>query len=252
MKRRFDPHSTLAYSESGGVRYLHFGSPWIQGAMRLKKPFEIELEYVRNMMAWLLFMDPPAEILQLGLGAGALTRWTWKSLPDTATTVVERDEDVIGLCRQAFALPADDDRLAVVCDDGGAYVARRAHHHRFGVVQVDVYDEDARGPVLDSEGFYRHCRRCIAQPGMLVVNLFSGAGSLLEAKLERISRVFDGRMLVMPPVAAGNVIVLAFAGPPLRVTRMMWLERAEEVVKRWRLPGAAWAQALSSSVFSGA
>ena len=34
-------------SEEAGVRYLHFGSSWIQGAMRIARPFALELDYTR-------------------------------------------------------------------------------------------------------------------------------------------------------------------------------------------------------------
>ena len=52
--------------------------------MRVAAPFDIELEYVQRMMAWLLFVEP-AEVprlqaLQLGLGAGALTKFCYKKL----------------------------------------------------------------------------------------------------------------------------------------------------------------------------
>ncbi|UCE31108.1 MAG: spermidine synthase, partial [Burkholderiales bacterium] len=58
----------LVVSEAGGVRYLHFGSEWVQGAMRVARPDALVLEYNRDMMAWLMLLDPPARILQLGLG----------------------------------------------------------------------------------------------------------------------------------------------------------------------------------------
>ena len=71
-KPRFAP---VTFSEEGGVRFLHFGTEWVQGAMRLKKPNHIELEYAQQMMAWLLFIETPERIVQLGLGAAALTKF---------------------------------------------------------------------------------------------------------------------------------------------------------------------------------
>ena len=41
-------------SEAGGVRYLHLGTPWVQGAMRIRKPLWPELEYVQRMLVWML------------------------------------------------------------------------------------------------------------------------------------------------------------------------------------------------------
>ena len=48
----------VSVSDDGDVRHLHLGTPWIQGSMRIREPFEIELEYVQRMMGWLLFMEP--------------------------------------------------------------------------------------------------------------------------------------------------------------------------------------------------
>jgi len=244
--RQADPPIEL--SEQDGVRYLHFGSVWVQGAMRIRRPFELELDYVRNMMAWLLFMAPPQQVLQLGLGAAALTKWCWRFLPPTRVTAVEAGAGVIAACHQWFALPAPDERLRLVCADAGEFVARPRERGQYGVVQVDVYDRDARGPVLDSLSFYRNCRRCLQQPGMLVVNLFGGDHRSFADNLARIVAVFDSQVLVLPPVAAGNLVVLAFAGPPLSVDSHALFARAGYLQKQWRLPGPAWAKALRHAI----
>jgi spermidine synthase len=46
------------FSDYGDIRYLHLGTEWVQGSMRMDAPYEIELEYVQRMMAWLLFVEP--------------------------------------------------------------------------------------------------------------------------------------------------------------------------------------------------
>ena len=40
--------------ESRGIRTLHFGSDWVQGAMRVSRPNDLELAYTREMMSALL------------------------------------------------------------------------------------------------------------------------------------------------------------------------------------------------------
>jgi spermidine synthase len=242
------PDPPIELAEQDGVRTLHFGSCWVQGAMRLRRPFDLELDYVRHMMAWLLFLEPPARVLQLGLGAGALTKWSWKHLPATETTVVEVSGAVIATCRRFFALPDDDDRLVVVHAEAGAFVAGPRRRRRFGLVQVDLYDRQARGPVLESAEFYRACRQAIAEPGMLVVNLFGSDHASFERNRRRIAQAFDGRILLLPPVEAGNLVVLAFAGPPLAVDAARLFERAAQIERRWGLPARGWAQALRAQV----
>ena len=42
----------VSVSDDGDVRYLHLGTPWVQGSMRIRDPFDIDLEYVQRMMGW--------------------------------------------------------------------------------------------------------------------------------------------------------------------------------------------------------
>jgi spermidine synthase len=247
------PEPPIMLSEENGIRYLHFGSEWVQGAMWIRRPWDIAIEYVGQMMGWLLFLDPPGRVLQLGLGAGALTRWCWKRLPDTGVDVVEASAGVIRVARAQFALPPDDARLAVHHADAARFVAEAAASarqpaaaagQRWSVIQADLYDATARGPVCDSLAFYRDCRAILAPAGgILVVNLF-GEHASYQTNIARIRRAFDGRVLEMPPVLTGNVVVLAFAGPPLTVPAGALSARGAAVERRWRLPAAAWARAL--------
>src|SRR3954471_7659100 len=85
-KPKFAP---VTLSEQDGVRYLHFGTEWVQGAMRLRKPDWPELEYAQQMMAWMLYIDRPAAIAQLGLGTAALTKFCYRQFPAATVTAVE-------------------------------------------------------------------------------------------------------------------------------------------------------------------
>jgi len=68
-KRVSEP--VISFSELDGIRYLHFGSPWVQGAMDIEHPDELVLSYIQDMMAWLLFADPPVHTTQTGPGGGS-------------------------------------------------------------------------------------------------------------------------------------------------------------------------------------
>jgi spermidine synthase len=238
-----DPQPAITFSEEDGVRFLHFGSPWVQGAMRLSDPYALEIAYVQDMMGWLLFREPPPRILQLGLGAAALTKFCHRHCRESAVTVVERSRVVIAAAHQWFALPRPDRRLEIVRADAGAYLGRADVAGRFGVVQVDLYDADAAGPVLDSEAFYRSCHRALAAPGVMAVNLF-GRHASFRRSLERIAGVF-GQVVTMPRREEGNLVVLALKGPPLTVTRRELAARASAVQARFGLPARAWARTVN-------
>ena len=147
-------HPPATITEFEGVRSLHLGTSWVQGSMRLARPDAIELEYVQMMMMWMLFQPNPRRIVQLGLGSAALTKFCHQRFPQARVTAVELNPNVIAICREHFGLAPDDDRLDVREMDALDFVMDDANHGTVDVLQVDLYDEEARGPVLDTPEFY--------------------------------------------------------------------------------------------------
>lgn len=238
-RRQRSPRVTL--SEEDGVRYLHFGTEWVQGAMRIARPWQLELRYQQQMMAALLFLPAPAQVLQLGLGAGALAKFCWRQLPQAEVTVVEISNEVVAAAQRWFALPPEDARLTLLLDDARNVVSHPRLRRRFDWLQVDLYDRAARGPVLDDEPFYAACRDVLRAPGVAVFNLF---GRGFEASLARIAAAFEGRTCVLPEADPGNRIVLAFNGPPLHVTWEALYARAGEIERAHRLAARKWVSGL--------
>lgn len=242
-RSRKPPMPVINFSELDGIRYLHFGSPWVQGAMSIRRPQTLVLPYIQDMMAWLLFMSPPERVLQLGLGAASLTRWCHRRLPDSALTVVEISPQVVQVTQQWFHLPPQDERLTIIEADAAHVVGDPVNRGRFGVVQVDLYDQDAAGPVHDSSRFYRHCRQVLQEPGIMVVNLFGRHASFARSE-ERIRKTFP-QVLLLDPREEGNLVLLALNGPPLAVTREQLDARAALLERRFRLPASHWAHAVA-------
>ena len=236
-------HATL--SEFDGVRFLHLDSIWVQGAMRIRKPQVLELEYIQRMMAWMLWRDSESlrdgHAVQLGLGAAALTRFCHKVLR-MQTTAVEINPTVIAACRSWFHLPEDDERLTVLNQDAARWVADPANLQTVQVLNVDLYDHDAASPVLDDEAFYAACRGVLADGGLMTVNLFGRAASFARSAA-RIARVFGSdQVWSLAPTKEGNTVVVAARG--VQVPDREELERrADKIEARYGsygLPARKW------------
>jgi spermidine synthase len=242
-KPRFAP---VTFSEFDGVRYLHFGTEWVQGAMRLKKPFDIELEYAQQMMAWLLFLAPPKRIVQLGLGAAALTKFSYRQFKRSQVDAVELNPAVVIAARSMFELPPDDRRLTVREMDAWDFVNDAENAGTIGALQVDLYDATARGPVLESAAFYGACRACLAEAGVVTVNLFGDHPSFLR-NMRNMRAAFDGRVVALPEVHEGNRTALAVSGPALSIEWTTLVERAKVIEKATGLRARKWVTALRES-----
>lgn len=230
------------FSDYGDVRCLHLGTEWIQGTMLMDSPFEIELEYVQRMMAWLLFVDPVTvpkrRSMQLGLGAATCTKFCYKKLR-MKTTAIEINPQVITACRLWFKLPPDDAKLEVVLADAALEIQKPHWQGQIDALQVDLYDHEAAAPVLDSAEFYTHCRGLLSDDGVMTVNLF-GRSSSYQSSVDKITKAFGaGAVWAFKPTREGNTIVLAqrTANSPKRDALMA---QAEIIQAKWGLPATKW------------
>jgi len=240
------------FSDWGDIRYLHLGTEWVQGSMKLDAPFEIELEYVQRMMAWLLFVDSKGvgnrHAMQLGLGAATLTKFSRKTLR-MRTTAVELNPQVVSACRGWFKLPADDLKLRVVIADAAEEIRKPEWQGTVDALQVDLYDHEAAAPVLDSEDFYADCRALLTEDGCMTVNLF-GRSSSYERSLEKIAAAFGADAVwAFKPTREGNTVVLA-QRTASRPKREVLAERAQTIQTRWGLPAPKWLRAFKPMTLS--
>ena len=229
-------------SEHGKVRYLHLGTAWVQGSMWLKKPNDIELEYVQRMQAWLLFHEADdvgdLHAMQFGLGAATLTKHCYRVL-DMRTTAIELNPQVVAACRTWFELPPDDERLNVVLGDAAEVAAHEHWQGQVDVLHVDLYDDEAAAPVLDDPVFYGHCKNLLTQRGCMVVNLF-GRSSSFDRSVAHISESFGAdAMWAFNPTREGNTVVLA-QREASRPAEDSLKARAAQIQARWRLPAPQW------------
>ena len=209
----------IQISETAGVRYLHFSSDWIQGAMRIARPWTLELDYTREMMAALLLRPEanwPRRALLIGLGAGSLAKFLHRHRPAARIAVVELEPAVVAAARQYFRLPDEDERFRIVIAEGAEFVARAKGH--YDLIMVDGYDEDARTGMLDTEPFYLDARGRLGDDGLFVTNLLSNRRRDLRDSVARLSGVFAGRALAFPSCDSGNTVAFAAGGAPLDVT----------------------------------
>jgi spermidine synthase len=196
----------LVVSEHAGVRYLHFGSRWIQGAMRLQRPWALELDYTRDMMAPLAFAPGgPRDVLVVGLGAASQLRFLWRHRPEALFTVIEIDERVVECARRSFKLPAQRVRIEI----GDAADVMPTLDTRFDLVLVDGFDARGGAGRLDSVPFYAACRGRLAPGGCLSVNLLSRSRGI-GPSVARLRQAFDDAVLVLPACASGNTVALAW------------------------------------------
>lgn len=191
--------------EEADSKSLHFTINQLQSRMRTSRPNELQVDYTRTMMGFLLLHRQPKHIAMIGLGGGSLAKFCYQHLPGTQFTAVEINPHVIAM-REEFLIPADDGRFRVIEADGAHFV--RDTPGGIDVLLVDGYDHQGQPASLCSLAFYASCQRALATHGVLAINL-DHTHPLHELFMERIDRTFGGNIVEVVVNHYGNVVVFA-------------------------------------------
>jgi spermidine synthase len=183
--------------------------------MRIARPWNLELEYTREMMASLLLRDAPRKVLLIGLGSASLTKFLYRHYPLAHLTVVEIEPAVVAAARQFFKLPEDPKRIRLTLGDGAEFVLN--NDKKFDLILVDGFDENARAGVLETLPFYQSCRARLNDSGIMAVNLLTRSRNFKRTST-LIAEAFGDRALVFPSSECGNAVALAAAGDPVEIS----------------------------------
>lgn len=175
--------------------------------------------YYHEMLAHvpLFAVDAPRDVLIIGGGDGGCLEEVLKHPIDKAT-MVDLDGEVVELaktylpkiCGKAF----DDPRTDLRIGDGAAFVAGTSE--RYDIIIVDSTDPIGPGAVLFSNDFYRNCRRCLNNGGVLITQNGVPAYQYEELRksLDTFKRHYDysGCYRVAVPTYFGGDMALGWAG----------------------------------------
>jgi spermidine synthase len=157
------------------------------------------------------------EVLIVGGGDCGIAEEVLKHKSVKRLTQVEIDAAVVEFSKEhfpEFTRPVvANPRFDLVIDDGMNYVAKT--ERRFDVIIVDSTDPQGPGKVLFSEKFYRACRRCLNNGGVMVTQ--NGVPILqsneLVAGIKKFRRLFaDGTCYVAAiPTYVGGHMAMGWA-----------------------------------------
>ena len=211
-------HGAIEIVEEDGVRVLQIGGDAIQSAMRLDAPDLIELDYVRAMLAFLLFCPKPREVLMVGLGGGSMARFIHQKMPGTRVCVVEINPGVVTVARKYFHFPEEDERLGIVIGDGAQVVLER--RASCDVLVVDGFINGSPAKDLCAQSFYDGAFDALREGGVMIANFMSD-DKRLDTWCWRIQKSFGRDPTLLLAEEEDNIIAFALRGGSPRIA---WAE----------------------------
>lgn len=196
------------------------------------------------------------DVLIIGGGDCGIAEEVLKHKSVERLTLVEIDPSVVEFAKEHFPEFTGpvfaDPRFESVTADGVKYVAKT--DRRFDVIIVDSTDPQGPGAVLFTEEFYRGCKRCLHDGGVMVTQ--SGVPVFQPAELTgtatRLRRLFKDVTCTVAaiPTYVGGFMAMGFASDDKRHR----LTSEKTIAARYRraggFPTRYWTPAVHKAAFA--
>jgi spermidine synthase len=168
---------------------------------------DLPVDYTRYMTASLMYAKNINAIFEIGFGGGRTSWYLHRFLPQVPVTSVELDPAVVELSEKYFGIK-DEPNFQVVNRDGRIFL--NESKTRYDIILIDAY----RGPFVPfhllTKEFYQIVKDHLAEGGVVAQNV-EPSTMLFDSAAKTIHSVFPQ---VDFYVAGGNVVTIAYDGPP--------------------------------------
>jgi spermidine synthase len=134
----------------------------------LEDPDDMPVPYTQTFAAALLYPEKVRRILMVGLGAGSVSTYLARAMPDVAIDVVELDPGVIAAGRKYFGL-LETDRVRFIESDGRVYLNR--NKGLYDLILLDAFREQGVPFHLLTREFYSLVKERLAPGGVVASNV---------------------------------------------------------------------------------
>lgn len=223
----------------------------IHSMVNLTDPDDMPFTYTQLMTAGLLYPEATKRILMIGLGAGSVSTYLARAMPDAQIDVVEVDPGVISVARQYFGV-RETDRLHIIESDGRVYLAR--HNALYDLILLDAYRELGVPFHLLTKEFYGLVKEHLAPGGAVSANV-TGGTRLYSSTLVTLRAVFPTVDLYPDFEEADFAQVVIVAQPTPEPSAKLLMERADLLQAqyhfRYPLPSLAKRRVVNRSAEGG-
>jgi spermidine synthase len=236
---------TLALS----TRYRSEG--YLESAVNLKDPDDMLLEYSRTIPVSLLYPETVKRILMVGLGAGVVSTYLGRAMPDLQIDVVELDPGVIVAAKKYFGVQ-ETARVRIVDSDGRVYLNR--HKELYDLIVLDAFREIGVPFHLLTREFYTLVNERLTPGGAVALNIL-GNTKLYASTIVTLRAVFPTvDVYPVPETRVGTQVVMV-ASPRPALEPETLAQRAVALQGKYHflhpLPRLVPKRAINPSVTSG-
>jgi spermidine synthase len=232
-----------------GLSSRYKGRPdYIESMVDLKDPDTMPVPYNRIMPVALAYPRETKRILMIGLGAGSISTYLGRAMPDAQIDVVELDPGVIAAGKEYFGL-RETNKVRFIESDGRVYLNR--HKDVYDLILLDAFRELGVPFHMLTREFYALVKEHLAPGGAVASNVVANT-KLYLSTLVTLHAVFP-TVDVYPAWSEPNetqAIAVAVSAPSPTPESLMQRARALQSEYRFRYPLPALVSNRVSELYS--
>jgi spermidine synthase len=224
--------SRVRIRKRGAIRSMLFvrdtGQEVLETQLDLRRPHELQFEYMRFLFTSYLVRDPQEDVLIIGLGGGGMIHFLTHLDPGIRIDAVEIDPLVVRLADEFFGVRAGGN-LNIVTADGVKFIADG--EKKYDAIYMDAFlkpspDTDDTGAPLSlrTSRFYQQIQQRLKPGGVAAFNLNPHDG--LADDIRAIDDAFPQTYVFPLTKYAGAVVIASTAEERISATELSKRGRA--------------------------
>ena len=229
-------HGDVLIKQDGDLLKMVFATEpnATQSAINLKQPQQLVMENLQYLMGILLFIEPPKNILLLGVGAGSMVQFFRHFHPDSHITAVDYDHELLEIAHQQMLLPEADERLEYVIQDARQYI--NTCQQQFDLILVDIFDGSQSPDWTRNKEFTEQLKSCLSNRGAVAYNLLINSETAFKTFYKLLRQTFAKQTLCLETEDYENLLLYALNFEPEKRSMMQNLEFSQELQSKYQLP----------------
>ena len=179
-----------------------------ESKVNLADPDDLPMLYARAVSIAAIYPQEMKRVLILGLGAGGLSTYLARFLPDATIDTVELDPSVIDVAKKYFGI-RETSKARYLENDGRVFLNR--HSEPYDLIIADAFTGSYIPFHLMTKEFYQLVRDRLAPHGVAAFNIIPGT-KLYDSNVRTLKTVFD-RIDLYQSSGDDAVIVMAPLDP---------------------------------------
>lgn len=180
------------------------------------------LHYVKALLCALLFVKQPSNLLNLGLGSGAVERYLLSHLPELQLLSIEPDSDMISLSKECFFLPGSH---PVIEERAQSFLNK--NKQKFDIIVTDIHPPPGEVNPIQTDSFLQDLVKSLTSQGIVTINFLPKNEDEIVSTLVRLRQFFKQVILYDVP-SQQNIVLYCLNTPPPYLDKADLFARANQ------------------------